>query len=50
VKLGGTPHADIHAPEVKSTRENLAVAKAGEVYERDVMYPDFIKRGGGQWS
>jgi rubrerythrin len=43
VKLGGTPHADIHAPEVKSTRENLDVAKAGEVYERDVMYPDFIK-------
>ena len=42
-KLGGTPRASIHVPEVKSTRENLEVAKAGEVYERDVMYPDFIK-------
>ena len=43
VKLGGTPHAMIHAPEVKSTRENLETAKAGEVYERDIMYPGFIK-------
>jgi rubrerythrin len=42
-KLGGTPHANIHAPEVKSTRENLEAAKAGEEYERDVMYADFIK-------
>jgi len=42
-KLGGTPHADIDAPEVKSTRENLEAAKAGEEYERDVMYVDFIK-------
>ena len=43
VKLGGTPHAVIHAPEVKSTRENLEAAKAGEEYERDVMYPAYIK-------
>jgi rubrerythrin len=42
-QLGGTAHAVIHAPEVKSTRENLEVAKAGEEYERDVMYADFIK-------
>jgi rubrerythrin len=28
---------------VRSTRENLAAAKAGEEYERDVMYPTFIK-------
>jgi rubrerythrin len=41
-KLGAEPKADIHAPEVKSTRENLAVAIAGEVYERDTMYPEFI--------
>jgi rubrerythrin len=40
--LGAEPKADIHAPEVKSTRENLAVAIAGEVYERDTMYPEFI--------
>jgi rubrerythrin len=43
VKLGGTPHAVIHSPEVKSTRENLEAAKAGEKYERDEMYPTFIK-------
>ncbi len=41
-KLGGTPTAVIHAPEVKSTRENLQAARAGEEYERDVMYPEFI--------
>jgi rubrerythrin len=28
---------------VKSTRENLEVALKGETYERDTMYPDFIK-------
>lgn len=42
-KLGGVPTAEIHAPEVKTTAENLAVAKAGEEYELDVMYADFIK-------
>ena len=42
-KLGGTPRETIHAPEVKGTRENLEAAKAGEEYERDVMYPDFMK-------
>lgn len=42
VKLGSTPHVAIHSPEVKSTRENLEAAKAGEEYERDVMYVDFI--------
>lgn len=42
-KMGGTAKAILHAPEVKSTRENLATAKAGEEYERDVMYADFIK-------
>jgi rubrerythrin len=41
-KLGAEPKADILAPEVKSTRENLAVAIAGETYERDTMYPEFI--------
>jgi len=50
IKLGGTPHANLQAPEVKSTRENLEAAKAGEEYERDVMYPTFIKEAeaGGQ--
>ncbi len=42
-KLGGVATAVIHAPEVKSTSENLAAAKAGEEYERDVMYPEFLK-------
>ena len=43
MKMGGAPTAAIHSPEVKSTRENLEAAKAGEEYERDVMYPNFIK-------
>ncbi len=46
-KMGGTPVATIHALEVKSTRENLQAAKAGEEYERDVMYPTFIKEAKG---
>jgi len=43
-RMGGNPTADIAKPEVKSTRENLQVAIKGESYERDVMYPDFIKQ------
>ncbi len=43
VKLGGKAEAKIHPIQVKSTRENLEAAKAGEEYERDTMYPDFIK-------
>ena len=42
--MGGTPKADIQEPEVKLTKENLAVAIAGESYERDTMYPEFIKQ------
>lgn len=42
-QLGGTPKADIQTPAAKTTRENLADALQGETYERDVMYPDFIK-------
>ncbi len=42
-KINGKPFADIQPVEVKSTRENLKVALAGEEYERDVMYPAFIK-------
>ncbi len=41
-KKGGVPKADIKTPEVKSTKENLQAAIAGESYERDVMYPEFI--------
>src|SRR5512132_302992 len=42
-KNGATPVAVFHPFEVKSTAENLAAAKAGEEYERDVMYADFLK-------
>jgi rubrerythrin len=41
-KLGGTPKADVKAPEVKSTKDNLQAAIAGESYERDTMYPEFL--------
>ncbi len=43
-KLGSTPEAKIEAPVVKSTKENLEAAVKGETYERDVMYPDFLKQ------
>jgi rubrerythrin len=41
-KLGAVPKADILAPEVKSTKENLEAAIKGESYERDTMYPEFL--------
>ncbi len=43
-KLGAVPKADVKAPDVKTTAENLKAAIAGETYERDTMYPDFIKQ------
>jgi len=43
-KLGGTPEATIETPDVKTTRENLAAAIKGETYERDQMYPEFLKQ------
>ncbi len=43
-KMGAIPQAKIDTPDVKTTRENLAVAVKGEVYERDTMYPDFLKK------
>lgn len=42
-RLGAEPVAKIAEPVVLSTAENLAEAKKGEEYERDVMYPDFIR-------
>ncbi len=42
-KLGGTPTAKLDKPLVKSTKENLAAAVKGETYERDTMYPEFLK-------
>lgn len=41
--LGAEPQATIEATAVASTRENLSVAIAGETYERDQMYPAFIR-------
>jgi rubrerythrin len=42
-KLGGTPTAKLEKPVVKSTKDNLAAAIKGETYERDTMYPEFLK-------
>jgi len=42
-KLGGTPTADIKEPEVKTTKENLEAALKGETYEKNTMYPEFLK-------
>jgi rubrerythrin len=42
-KLGGTPTADVKAPEIKTTLENLQAALKGETYEKDTMYHNFIK-------
>ena len=40
--LGAEPRADVVAPTVKTTAENLQAAIDGESYERDTMYPEFI--------
>lgn len=50
--MGATPENNITTPEVKSTADNLAkslggnlsTAIKGESYERDSMYPEFIKQ------
>lgn len=43
-ELGAVPEANVVTPEVKSTRQNLEAAIKGETYERDTMYPDFLKQ------
>jgi len=43
-KMGGMPQAKIETPVVKSTKENLEAAIKGESYERDTMYPEFLKQ------
>jgi rubrerythrin len=40
---GSAPKIEIGPTEVKSTKENLEAAMKGEIYERDMMYPEFIK-------
>jgi rubrerythrin len=42
-KMGGKAEAKIDDIHIGTTAENLKVAIAGEEYERDVMYPDFIQ-------
>lgn len=42
--MGATPKSNITNPDVGSTSENLQKAISGESYERDSMYPDFIKQ------
>ena len=42
-QLGGTPHAEMHRAESRSTLENLRVALGGEQFEIETMYPEFLK-------
>jgi len=42
--LGGTPVMKIELPAIQSTTENLQDSVKGESYERDTMYPEFIKQ------
>jgi rubrerythrin len=42
-KLGAEAQAVIAKADVKSTKENLEAALAGETHEKDSMYPEFIK-------
>jgi rubrerythrin len=42
--MGIVPHSTVDIPEVRSTRENLETAVKGESYERDTMYPEFLKQ------
>jgi rubrerythrin len=41
-KMGAEPKAVVRPPDVKTTKLNLEAALAGESYERDNMYPEFI--------
>lgn len=43
-EFGGVPEAKLEDPVVKSTRENLQAAIKGETFERDEMYPAFIRQ------
>ncbi len=44
-EMGARPQADIKLPPLKSTKVNLEEsANKGEAYERDTMYPRFIRQ------
>lgn len=47
-QLGGEATCVIHAVEVKGTLENLKAALAGENYEVDTMYPEFLEEANAQ--
>lgn len=42
--MGGVPQTRAETLTVRSTRENLETAIQGESYERDTMYPEFLKQ------
>jgi rubrerythrin len=46
-QLGGEASCEIEPAEVKSTIENLKLALAGEQFEIDSIYPEFIKEAEG---
>lgn len=43
-KMGGIPKMTLEKVEVKSTKENLEAAFNGETYEKNAMYPDYMKQ------
>ena len=44
-EMGATPEAKVKLPPIKSTKQNLEEsANKGEAYERDTMYPRFIRQ------
>ncbi len=43
-KAGSEPKATIEKADVKSTKENLEASIKGETYEKESMYPSFIKK------
>jgi len=46
-QMGSDPAATIHPVKVQSTLENLNEARAGERYEIDSMYPEFLREAKG---
>jgi rubrerythrin len=46
-QIGAEPAAVIHPVSVRSTLENLNEARAGERYEIDSMYPEFLREAKG---
>lgn len=41
--LGAEPAAEVKLPEINDTAKNLKAAVAGESFERDTMYPNYIR-------